>query len=127
MTGSMRIFRFYGVTFSPVPMEMTWRATNMADFDDFAVGDKGICARQNKVHPTVQCLGVDITCPWGIDDYAELEKWSPKLQLLDTKSFIDFYPHRWGFFPRVLSKLFPGDKNKFGHSILHMKIKSDAA
>ncbi len=82
-------------------------------------------ARQDKVHPTVQCLGVNITCPWGIDDYPELEKWNPKLQLVASKSFIDYYAHRWGLFPRALSRLFPRDKNRFGHSIVHMKIKSD--
>lgn len=80
-------------------------------------------ARQGRVHPTVECLGVDVVCPWGIDDYALLETWDSRLQLIEAQLFIDYYQDRWSWLPRLLSRLFPRSKEKFGHAILQVAVQ----
>ena len=75
-----------------------------------------------KVHPSVQCLGQDIICPWGIGDCKAMEDWSDKLTLTRADSFVDQHRSRWTWPLRILTRLFPQNKPKFGHAIVQMEI-----
>jgi len=75
-----------------------------------------------KVHPSVKCLGQDIICPWGISDYRAMEDWSDKLTLTRADIFIDQHRYRWTWPLRILTRLFPQNKPKFGHAIVQMEI-----
>lgn len=75
-----------------------------------------------KVHPSVKCLGQDIICPWGISDYRAMEDWSDKLTLTRADIFIDQHRSRWTWPLRILTRLFPQNKPKFGHAIVQMEI-----
>ncbi len=79
-------------------------------------------ALSGRVHPSVQCLGQDIICPWGIGDYKAMEEWSDKLTLTRADIFIDQHRHRWTWPLRILTRLFPQNKPKFGHAIVQMEI-----
>jgi len=50
---------------------------------------------QGKVHPSVAVLGIDVKCPWGIEDIESLEAWNPKMRLVKTTSLIEQYRERW--------------------------------
>lgn len=79
-------------------------------------------ALSGKIHPSVKCLGKDIICPWGIEDYQAMEAWSEKLTLTEADIFIDHHRDRWTWPLRILTKLFPKNKPRFGHAILKMEI-----
>ena len=36
---------------------------------------------QGKVHPSVAVLGIDVKCPWGIEDIESIEAWNAKMKL----------------------------------------------
>jgi len=78
-------------------------------------------ALAGKIHPSVKCLGKDIPCHWGIGDYHAMEGWSDKLTLKRSDIFIDFHRSRWTWPLRILTKLFPRNKQKYGHAIIEMK------
>jgi O-methyltransferase involved in polyketide biosynthesis len=69
-------------------------------------------ALSGRVHPSVQCLGQDIICPWGIGDYNAMEDWSEKLTLTRADIFIDQHRHRWTWPLRILTWLFPPEQNQ---------------
>lgn len=75
-----------------------------------------------KIHPSVKCLGQDIICPWGIGDCMAMEDWSDKLTLTRVDSFVDQHRSRWTWPLRILTRLFPQNKPKFGHAIVQMEI-----
>jgi len=75
-----------------------------------------------KVHPSVKCLGQDTICPWGIGDCKAMEDWSDKLTLTRADSFVDQHRSRWTWPLRILTRLFPQNKPKFGHAIVQMEI-----
>lgn len=75
-----------------------------------------------KVHPSVKCLGQDTICPWGIGDCEAMEDWSDKLTLTRADSFVDQHRSRWTWPLRILTRLFPRNKPKFGHAIVQMEI-----
>lgn len=75
-----------------------------------------------KVHPSVKCLGQDIICPWGIGDCKAMEDWNDKLTLTRADSFVDQHRSRWTWPLRILTRLFPQNKPKFGHAIVQMEI-----
>lgn len=79
-------------------------------------------ALAGKVHPSVKCLGQDIICPWGIGDYTAMEDWSDQLTLTRADFFIDQHRSRWTWPLRILTRLFPQNKPKFGHAIVQMEI-----
>ena len=78
---------------------------------------------QGKVHPTVAVLGIDVKCPWGIEDIESLEAWNPKMKLLKITALIDQYRERWPFINRAVTSIFPAIKRKLGHTIVQMEIK----
>jgi len=75
-----------------------------------------------KVHPSVKCLGQDIICPWGIGDCKAMEDWSDKLTLTRADSFVDQHRSRWTWPLRIMTRLFPQNKPKFGHAIVQIEI-----
>ena len=75
-----------------------------------------------KIHPSVKCLGQDIICPWGIGDCMAMEDWSDKLTLTRVDRFVDQHRSRWTWPLRILTRLFPQNKPKFGHAIVQMEI-----
>ena len=75
-----------------------------------------------KVHPSVKCLGQDTICPWGIGDCQAMEDWSDKLTLTRADSFVDQHRSRWTWPLRILTRLFPQNKPKFGHAMVQMEI-----
>jgi methyltransferase (TIGR00027 family) len=77
---------------------------------------------QGKVHPSVAVLGIDVKCPWGIEDIESLEAWNPKLKLVKTTSLIDQYRERWPFINRAVTSIFPAIKRKLVHTIVQMEI-----
>lgn len=81
-------------------------------------------ALSGKVHPSVKCLGEEIACPWGIHAYKALETWNPELRLIRSDIFIDQHRKRWSTLPRLITRLFPRQKPKFGHAILQMEVGS---
>ena len=78
---------------------------------------------QGKVHPSVAVLGIDVKCPWGIEDIESLEAWNPKMRFVKTTSLMDQYRERWPFIHLAVTSIFPSIKRKLGHSIVQMKIK----
>jgi len=78
---------------------------------------------QGKVHPSVAVLGIDVKCPWGIEDIESLESWNPKMRFVKTTSLMDQYRERWPFIHRAVTSIFPAIKRKMGHSIVQMEIK----
>lgn len=78
---------------------------------------------QGKVHPSVAVLGIDVKCPWGIEDIESLEAWNPKMRLVKTTSLIEQYRERWPFINRAVTSIFPAIKRKLTHSIVQMEIK----
>jgi len=80
-------------------------------------------ALAGRIHPSVKCLGKDIICPWGIGEYETMEGWSDQLTLNRWDIFIDHHRQRWTWPLRIMTKLFPKNKRKFGHAIIEMDIK----
>lgn len=78
---------------------------------------------QGKVHPSVAVLGIDVKCPWGIEDIESLEAWNAKMKLVKATSLMDQYRERWPFIHRAVTSIFPAIKRKQGHSIVQMKIQ----
>jgi len=78
---------------------------------------------QGKVHPSVAVLGIDVKCPWGIEDIESLEAWNPKMKLVKTTSLIDQCRERWPLIHRAATSFFPAIKRKLTHSIVQMEIK----
>ena len=78
---------------------------------------------QGKVHPSVAVLGIDVKCPWGIEDIESLEAWNAKIKLIKATSLMDQYRERWPFIHRAVTSIFPAIKRKQGHSIVQMKIQ----
>ena len=78
---------------------------------------------QGKVHPSVAVLGIDVKCPWGIEDIESLEAWNPKMKLVKTTSLMDEYRERWPFIHRAVTSIFPAIKRKLTHSIVQMEIQ----
>ncbi len=78
---------------------------------------------QGKVHPSVAVLGIDVKCPWGIEDIESLEAWNAKMKLVKATSLMDQYRERWPFIHRAVTSIFPAIKRKLGHSIVQMKIQ----
>ena len=78
---------------------------------------------QGKVHPSVAVLGIDVKCPWGIEDIESIEAWNAKIKLIKATSLMDRYRERWPFIHRAVTSIFPAIKRKQGHSIVQMKIQ----
>lgn len=78
---------------------------------------------QGKVHPSVAVLGIDVKCPWGIEDIESIEAWNPKLKLMKATSLVDQYREKWPFINRAVTSIFPAIKRKLGHTIVQMEIK----
>lgn len=78
---------------------------------------------EGKVHPSVAVLGIDVKCPWGIEDIESMEGWNSKIKLIKATSLMDRYRERWPFIHRAVTSIFPGIKRKLGHSIVHMEIE----
>jgi len=78
---------------------------------------------QGKVHPSVAVLGIDVKCPWGIEDIESMEAWNSKIKLVNATSLMDQYRERWPFIHLAVTSIFPSIKRKMGHSIVQMEIK----
>jgi len=78
---------------------------------------------QGKVHPSVAVLGIDVKCPWGIENIESLGAWNPKMRLVKTTSLMDKYRERWPLIHRAVTSIFPAIKRKMGHTIVQMEIK----
>ena len=56
----------------------------------------------------------------GIEDGHEVERWEPRLQLIEQRLYMDFFRHRWGFIGQTLGRI-PRLCRKFS-SLLCYKI-----
>ena len=65
----------------------------------------------------------------GISDGHLIERWEPRLRLIEQVNYMRFYPHRWGLFGRIMG-LFPKLCYRFssllGYSILCTNPNSKA-
>ena len=62
---------------------------------------------QGKVHPSVSVLGIDVKCPWGIEDIESMGAWNFKIKLVKAISLMDRYRERWPFIHRAVTSIFP--------------------